>query len=65
MEHPKTSHKLSKTIRQAEKIFQVGSVKKVSDSPLYSQTKKAKTFSSKKKKERKKERISKKTSTCF
>ena len=54
MEHPKTSHKLSKTIRQAEKIFQVGSVKKVSDSPLYSQTKKAKTFSSKKKKKERK-----------
>ena len=35
-EHPKTSHKLSKTIRQAEKIG--------SNSPLYSDTKKVKIF---------------------
>ena len=34
-ERPKTSHKLSKTIRQAEKVFQV-----VSNSSLYSDTKK-------------------------
>ena len=27
IEHPKTSHKLSKTIRQAENIFQVASGK--------------------------------------
>ena len=35
-EHPKTSHKLSKTIRQAEKVG--------SKSSLYSDTKKVKTF---------------------
>ena len=35
-EHPKTSHKLSKTIRQAEKVS--------SNSPLYSDTKKLKIF---------------------
>ena len=34
IEHPKTSHKLTKTIRQAEKIR----------SPLYSKTKKVKIF---------------------
>ena len=35
-EHPKTSHKLSKAIRQAEKVG--------SNSCLYSDTKKVKTF---------------------
>ena len=35
-EHPKSSHKLSKTIRQAEKVD--------SDSSLYSDTKKVKMF---------------------
>ena len=35
-EHPKTSHKLSKTIRQAEKVG--------SNNSLYSDTKKAKVF---------------------
>ena len=35
-EHPKTSHKLSKTIRQAEKVG--------SNSSLYSDTKKGKIF---------------------
>ena len=35
-EHPKTPHKLSKTIRQAEKVG--------CKSPLYSDTKKVKTF---------------------
>ena len=35
-EHPKTSHKLSKTIRQAEKVG--------SNSPLYSDTEKVKNF---------------------
>ena len=39
-EHPKTSHKLSKTIRQAEKV----GCGKNSDSPLYSETKKVKIF---------------------
>ena len=38
-EHPKASHKLSKTIRQAEKVFQVDS-----NSSLYSDTKKVKIF---------------------
>ena len=38
MEHPKTSCKLSKTIRQTKKVFQVGSGKS-SNSPLYSETK--------------------------
>ena len=33
MEHPKTSHTSSKTIRQAEKIFQIGSGKSP-NSPL-------------------------------
>ena len=37
-EHPKTSCKLSKTIRQTKKVFQVGSGKS-SNSPLYSETK--------------------------
>ena len=35
-EHPKTSHKLSKTIRQAKEVG--------SNSSLYSQTKKVKFF---------------------
>ena len=35
IEHPKTSHKLSKTIRQTEKVSEVGS-----NSSLYSDTKK-------------------------
>ena len=42
-EHTKTSHKLSKTIRQIEKISQVGS-----NSSLYSDTRKAKNFLMKK-----------------
>ena len=42
-EHSKTSHKLSKTIRQAEKVSQVGS-----NSFLYSDTKKVKMFWKKK-----------------
>ena len=41
IEHPKTSHKLSKTMRQAEKASQVGSGKS-SNSSLYSDTKKVK-----------------------
>ena len=40
LEHPKTSLKLSKAIRQTEKVSQVGAGKN-SDSPLYSQTKKS------------------------
>ena len=39
-EHPKTSHKLSKTIRQTEKVS--------SNSSLYSDTKKVKIFWTKK-----------------
>ena len=39
IENPKTSHKLSKTIRQAEKISQAGAVKNC-NSPLYIETKK-------------------------
>ena len=41
LEHPKTSLKLSKAIRQTEKVSQVGAGKN-SDSPLYSETKKKK-----------------------
>ena len=40
MEHPKISHKLSKTIRQAEKVG--------SSSSLYNDTKKVKKFLNKK-----------------
>ena len=43
IEHPKTSHKLSSTIRQAEKVSHVGSGKS-SNSHLYSETKKVKIF---------------------
>ena len=42
-EHPKTSHKLPKTIKQTEKVPQVGS-----NSSLYSDTRKMKIFSTKK-----------------
>ena len=37
IEHPKTSRKLSKTISQAKKIFQVGGAGKNYNSPLYSE----------------------------
>ena len=47
MEHPKTSQKLFKTIRQAEKVSKVGSGK-ISNSYLYSDTKKMKFFLTKK-----------------
>ena len=43
-EHPKTSHKLSKTIRQAEKVSQVSGADKNSDSSLYGKIKKVKVF---------------------
>ena len=46
IEHPKTSHKLSKTIRQAGKVSQVGSGK--SGSPLHSETNKLNIFWKKK-----------------
>ena len=42
IEHFKTSCKLSKAIRQAEKVSQVSGVCKNSDSPLYNETKKVK-----------------------
>ena len=38
IEHPETSRKLSKTIRKAEKVLEVGSGKS-SNSPLHSETK--------------------------
>ena len=44
IEHPKTSCKLSKTIKQAEKISQVSVAGKNSDSPLYSETEKKNFF---------------------
>ena len=51
-EHPKTSHKFCKTIRQAEKLG--------SSSSLYIVTKKVKIFRTKKKRSK-----NSKTSTCF
>ena len=44
IEHPNTSRKLSKTIRQTEKVSQVSSANKNSDNPLYSETKKTEKF---------------------
>ena len=44
IQHPKTSCKLSKAIRQAEKISQVSGDGKYSDSPLYIETKKSENF---------------------
>ena len=41
IEYPKTSHKLCKAIRQAEKDSQVSGASKNSDNPLYSETKKS------------------------
>ena len=41
-------YKLSKTIRKAEKIFELSDAGKNSDSPLYSETKKVKIFLMKK-----------------
>ena len=43
IEHPKTPRKLSTTIRQAEKVSQVGTSKS-SNNSLYSETKKVKIF---------------------
>ena len=57
IEHAKTSHKLSKTIRQTGKVSQAGSGKRC-NSPLYNKTKKGKFF------ERKNCKINK-TSTCL
>ena len=45
IEHLKTSRKLSKSIRQAEKVSQVSGADKNSTSPLYSETKKSEFFS--------------------
>ena len=42
IEHLKTSSKLPKTIRQAEKVFQVNGTDKNSTSPLCSETKQKK-----------------------
>ena len=49
IEHPKTSYKLSKTLRQVEKAFQVSGAGKNFDSPLYSETRKSEFFWMKKK----------------
>ena len=40
IEHVKNSCKLSKTIRQAKNVFQVGSASKNSNSPFFSKAKK-------------------------
>ena len=48
IEHPKTDHKLFKTIRQAEKVSQVSGAEKKSTSPWYSHRKKGKIFWTKK-----------------
>ena len=47
IEHPRTSHWLSKTVRQAENVSWVGSGKSY-NSPLYSETKKSKNLLNKK-----------------
>ena len=39
IEHPKTLHKLPKTMKQIEKVFQVSGAGINSDNPLYSETK--------------------------
>ena len=48
IEHPRTLYKLSKAIRQAEKVSEVSGTGKTSDSPLYSEMKKVKFFCMKK-----------------
>ena len=48
MEHSKTSRKLSETIKQAKKVFQVGSDGKSSMGPSYSATTKTEHFLMKK-----------------
>ena len=47
IEHPKSCHKLSKTIRQAKKVSQAGACKK-SNSLSNSETKKSRKFFDKK-----------------
>ena len=59
IEHPKTSHKLSKTIRQTDKVSQVG-FHKISNTPLYSKTKKREHFLKNENKIKKNKRM-----TCF
>ena len=44
IEHPKTSPKLSKVIRQAEKVSKVGDTGKNSDRPSYSEIEKSENF---------------------
>ena len=44
IEHPKTSRKFSKIIRQTKKVSQVGCAGKNSTSPLYDETTKSKSF---------------------
>ena len=39
IEHPKTLHKLPKTMKQIEKVFHVSGAGINSDNPLYSETK--------------------------
>ena len=48
IEHSKTSRKLSKVIRQAEKVSEVSGTGKNFDSPLHSETKTVKMFGIKK-----------------
>ena len=48
IEHPKTSHKFSKAIRQTKKFSQVGGAAKKFDSTLYIKTKRVKIFLTKK-----------------
>ena len=48
IEHPKTSRKLSKAIKQAEKVSQANGASKNCGGALYSETKKSKSFGWKK-----------------
>ena len=48
VEHVKNSCKLSKTIRQAKNVFQVGNASKNSNSPFYSEATKTEIFLMKK-----------------
>ena len=49
IEHPKTSRKLSKAIKQAEKVSQASGASKNCGSALYSETKKSQNFLDEKK----------------
>ena len=44
IKHPKASHKLSKFIRQSEKVSQVSGADKNFDTPLYNEIKNVKFF---------------------